>query len=118
MSMLIGLLAGLQLLMIGCDSKKDKLLDPDCNLDSPINFGTTIAPVIQANCFSCHNNSFKLASISLEGINNVRNVAASGKLLGVINHAPGFPKMPKGGARLDECTIQAIEKWVADGTPE
>ena len=110
--------AALQVALVGCDSKKENLLDPECNTPSPVNFGTTIAPVIQSNCFSCHNNSFKLGNVSLEGIANVRNVAASGKLLGVITHAPGFAKMPKGGAKLDACTIQAIEKWIADGTPE
>jgi hypothetical protein len=99
----------------GCKYEK---IEPvtTCNIPETVSFATNVAPVIQSNCFSCHNNGFRLGNVSLEGFANVKAVAQSGKLLGVITHSAGFPAMPKGAAKLNACDIKTIEKWVQSGS--
>jgi hypothetical protein len=101
---------------LSCIYDKELLTVP-CVVDNAPSFSTKVAPVIKSNCFSCHNNSFSLGNVKLEGYDNIKKVAATGKLLGVISHAAGFSQMPKGGNKLDDCTINIIKKWIETGTP-
>lgn len=105
-------------IMVAASCSYDKeLLTVPCVVDDVVSFSTKVAPVVQSNCFSCHNNNFSLGNVVLEGYDNVKKVAVSGKLSGVINHAAGFSPMPKGGNKLDDCTIATIKKWIDNGTP-
>lgn len=101
----------------GCRYDKELLAVP-CNSDNRVSFKSKVLPVIQSNCFSCHNNGFRLGNISLEGHNNIKVVAQSGRLFGVINHSAGFTPMPRGGSKLDDCTITTIKNWIENGTPD
>lgn len=38
-------------------------------------------------------------------------------LVGNIRHDAGFPAMPQGGAKLDDCKIALIKAWVDAGAP-
>lgn len=98
----------------GCTYEK---IEPvtNCNTAETVSFTKHILPIIENNCFSCHNNGFKLGNVSLEGFTNIKAVAQSGKLLGVITHSPGFPAMPKSAAKLNACDIKTIEQWVQSG---
>jgi hypothetical protein len=100
-----------------CAYDKEELQTP-CVVENTVSFRTKVNPVIQSNCFSCHNNGFKLGNVTLEGYDNVKKVAASGKLFNVINHTAGFAKMPKNSSKLDDCTISTIKKWIDNGTPD
>ncbi len=104
------------IILQACAYKKEVAETP-CVLEASVSFVTKVAPVIQSNCFQCHNNNFKLGNVTLEGYDNVRKVAASGKLFNVINHSPGFAKMPKNSNKLDDCSIATIKKWIDNGTP-
>ncbi len=42
-------------------------------------------------------------------------MAQSEKLYGTISHASGYSPMPKGGAKLSNCQIATIKKWVDTG---
>ena len=46
-----------------------------------------------------------------------KTMALNGKLMGTINHASGFSAMPKGGAKLSNCQIAVVQKWVTAGAP-
>ncbi len=48
----------------------------------------------------------------------VKAAAVNGLLLGVITHAPGFAQMPKDAAKLSDCNIAVIRKWINDGAPD
>ena len=39
------------------------------------------------------------------------------RLLGSVDHAPGYSPMPKGGAQLSACDRAKLRKWVAAGAP-
>lgn len=110
-------LSSLIIILQACAYKKE-VAEAPCVLEATVSFSTKVAPVIQSNCFQCHNNNFKLGNVTLEGHDNIKKVAASGKLFNVINHSAGFAKMPKNGNKLDECTIATIKKWIDNGTPD
>ena len=115
----IALLFMLPLIVLeSCSYDKDALLPAPCNTTEVVSFTTQVAPVIKSNCFSCHNNTFRLGNISLDGYDNISQVASSGKLIKVISHAPGSPAMPQGAAKLDDCTISLIKKWIDIGNPQ
>jgi hypothetical protein len=59
-----------------------------------------------------------LGGISLEGYNNVVNIADDGRLLGVVRHEAGYPAMPKNSPKLPDCDIRQLEIWIENGTPQ
>lgn len=90
---------------------------PACDTTA-ITYLQTIQPIIAQNCLgSCHSQASQIGGIVLEGHTALADVAATGALLGAIKHEPGFSAMPQGQAKLDDCTILKIEKWVNDGSP-
>jgi hypothetical protein len=100
-----------------CTYKKEGRLVTRCDTSNAVTYKLTVEPVLRSNCLGCHNNVESNGNVSLEGYNNVKQVAISGKLVGVISHSQGFKPMPIGGNKLDECTISGINRWVKAGTP-
>ncbi len=106
----------------GCYYDTEEKLYPQvsttCDL-SNVTFTTTVKPILQASCFSCHSNSNYINSgggVKLENYSDVQTLAKSGKLMGVINHASGFQAMPQGGSKLPDCEILKLQKWIDNGT--
>ena len=81
-----------------------------------VSYVARIAPLLRANCFSCHGNGSALGSVSLESYDKVKALAESGRLLGSISHAAGFAAMPLGADKLDDCSIEAVRVWIEEGT--
>lgn len=103
----------------GCTSEQAPPPEPPCRITETVLYSTHIERIFYNNCITCHNNSNRLGSISLEGYDNAKQVATGGRLLGAVRHAPGFSPMPQGnGPRLDNCDIRAIQQWLDGGTPE
>ena len=78
-------------------------------------YAANIQPIIQANCYSCHGNGNVSGGVSLGTYTGVKQQADKGNLLGTITHASGYPAMPQGSAKLDDCTINKIKDWIARG---
>jgi hypothetical protein len=78
-----------------------------------------VVPILQANCYSCHGNGNTGGSggINLDGYENIQVYAQNGTLAKVITHAPGYPAMPYGLPKLDECSINKILDWINRGAP-
>ncbi len=85
---------------------------------SNVTYSQTIKPLLTNNCYSCHSadraGSFG-EGINLETYSELVSVANSGKLLGALEHLPGYDAMPQGGAKLDDCTIEKIKVWINSG---
>ena len=113
----IAVLISVSIVIAGCSYEKEEILPQACEIDDVVTYSADISGIIQSNCFACHNNNFKEGNVSLEGFENVQKVANGGELINVISHTQGFAKMPKGAAKLDDCTIQTVEKWIDSGTP-
>ena len=82
---------------------------------SAVTYSGTVAPILAANCYSCHRASIAEGGVILDNYAGVKEKASTGHLIGAITHAPGFSPMPQGGPKLSTCDIEKIKKWVDAG---
>lgn len=82
-----------------------------------VTYSATVWPIIQNRCYGCHSGGSPSGGISLENHANLVALANSGQLMGAIRHDQGYSPMPKNGAKLSDCNISQIQKWINDGTP-
>ncbi len=80
-------------------------------------YAAVIKPIIDVNCYGCHNNSSAGGGYSFSGYSGLKVAVTNGRLLGTINHLAGFSVMPQGGVKLSDCKIQQITEWVNAGAP-
>ncbi len=81
-----------------------------------VTYSGTIAPIMETYCTGCHS-STSAPGGSLMSYPDVMNAAVNGNMIGDITHASGYNNMPQGGAKLGDCEITQIKKWVAAGAP-
>lgn len=95
----------------------------DCNPNTGqcdttnITYSGFVAPFLINTCVGCHSGPTPSGNINLSTYAGVQAVALSGRMYGAISHAPGFQPMPRGGAKLSQCTIDKIKSWINDGAP-
>lgn len=106
------------LMLIACRKNSLPLnngsVDPSC-VTTNMKFSTDVTPILLANCYSCHSGSVVNGGINLSTYAGVKAVVDNGKLIGAINHSPGFKPMPDGGGKLSACNIAKIQAWVTAG---
>ncbi|QHL86946.1 hypothetical protein GU926_05645 [Nibribacter ruber] len=90
--------------------------DQQC-VTTGVTYTNTVVSILSTNCYSCHSTAIATDGVVLDTYAGVKAQASTGKLMGVITHSPGFPAMPSGGAKLSDCNIAKIKKWVDDGAP-
>lgn len=84
-----------------------------------VTFSLSVKPMLQNFCYSCHSNSTSSlgGNIRLEDYADVKLRADDGSLYGSISHSGGFSPMPMGAAKLQDCNIVLVQKWIDTGTP-
>ena len=102
-------------LFSSCTYNKEELLYNNSCDTSNVKYSVQIVNTLVANCISCHSGASASGGIMLDDHTNVRAVAISGKLLGSINHAPGYRAMPDFAPKLPECRIAEIRTWIRNG---
>jgi uncharacterized membrane protein len=86
-----------------------------------VKYSTDIVKIMNANCNSCHAKS--IAKISgggtvLDTYADVKNYAdISGTLIGSVKQDGSASNMPKGAAKLSNCDINKIDRWILNGAP-
>ena len=98
----------------GCYYDKEEKLYPNvaaCDTTN-ITYTLKIAPILNANCLSCHGNSVYQSSGGGLKLQDYVDVKAN---INQIYDAIINSRMPKGGAKLDDCTIKSIEIWKKTG---
>jgi hypothetical protein len=83
---------------------------------SHVMFSADIAPILKANCNSCHNSTITSGGVITDNYNGVKLIADNGLLVGTITHARGFSPMPKNKPKLAECDVNKIKAWISQGT--
>lgn len=88
-------------------------------------FETRIRPLLAANCQACHGETATagLRVDSREGLLRggetgpaiVPGDPEKSTLLKVVQHAEGFPRMPRGRAKLAAADIDALAEWIKGG---
>lgn len=106
----------LSLAATGCYYDVEEEIYPSTECDTTdISYSMDVLPIIENNCYVCHDQATNLGNVTLEGHAHLKTMADNGKLLGVIKHQAGFPQMPQNAPQLIECDIAKIEQWVNDG---
>jgi hypothetical protein len=88
-----------------------------CETPDVVSYKQSISPLLDRNCRSCHNPTLLTGGVNLEDFAELKRRAGTGQLIGVVSHAPGYAKMPKDGAKLSDCDIALLKKWVDAGSP-
>jgi hypothetical protein len=113
------------LVISGCYNYKYDQLFPATACDtSAVSFSKDIVPIINANCAvsgGCHD----AAGAALSGHDytsyaGVKAVATYDFIITDITWHPtaGHNNMPKNGAKLPDCDINKIIRWVNEGAPD
>ena len=89
---------------------------PNCD-PNVFTYSKAVKPTIENYCLGCHNSGNAQGGYSFSTYVEVKSVALNGKLNGVIAHSSGYSPMPQGGAKLSDCKIAQISKWVNAGAP-
>lgn len=113
---LLSLTLFLGLVFFACNSDDDGGCDT-----SDITYTNSVASIINSSCAvsGCHVNGNEAnAWFSLEGYSNAKSAADFGRIVGAISHDADFSPMPKGGDKLDQCTIDQVTAWIDSGAPE
>jgi mono/diheme cytochrome c family protein len=88
-------------------------------------FETKIRPLLASNCFACHTQS-AMGGLRVDSREALLKGGDTGPalvpgepdkstLLKVLQHADGFPRMPRGRARLAAEDIEAVAAWIRSG---
>jgi hypothetical protein len=90
---------------------------PECDTLN-ITYEATIAPIMANSCNTCHSGSAPSGGIKTDSYTDLSAIASNGRLWGAVSHAQGYSPMPKDQAKLSECDLTKIEKWISSGLPE
>ena len=83
-----------------------------------MSYSSDITPIIENNCYTCHDQANNQGGVTLEGYSNLKVYVDNEKLLGAIKHEPGFSEMPQGLPQLGQCSIDKIEAWIDQGAKD
>ena len=98
----------------GCYYDVEEELYPDvCNIED-IRYSNVIEPIIQRECYTCHDALTQNGGVNLDGYEHFYEWVANGKVLAAIKHTGPIP-MPQDAEMLDSCTIAKIEIWINAG---
>lgn len=83
-----------------------------------VSFATDVkANIIDVHCISCHGGSATAGNgVQMNNHAQIAALAATGELLGTVDHEAGYPAMPLGGAKLSDCKIAIIRNWISEGS--
>jgi uncharacterized membrane protein len=85
-----------------------------CNSEEA-SFSVNVFPLIQDQCYGCHQPNNAQGGINLEDYDHIRTFAGNGNLLGSVKHTLGYEAMPTAGNKLTDCQIATINNWIVEG---
>jgi uncharacterized membrane protein len=80
-------------------------------------YATAIQPLLTNYCAGCHTGSSASGGIRLDSYAAVKTYADNGRLYGSIAHLSGYSAMPQGAAKLNDCQLRTVQKWIQAGAP-
>jgi hypothetical protein len=79
-------------------------------------YSGAVKPIMDNKCVGCHNPGNLGGNIDVSTYNATKVIALNGKLYGSVAHQTGFSAMPKNAAKLSDCEIRQIQKWITAGS--
>lgn len=113
MMMLVGFIA--------CsDDEDDPVIPPTPTCETTgLTYTNEIADILNTSCAvsGCHASN-TTTTFPMGDYAETSVAVGFGRIIGSINHESGFSAMPRGGSKLDDCTIDKVTAWINDGAPE
>jgi uncharacterized membrane protein len=78
-------------------------------------YSGAVRPLIESKCLGCHNATAPSGGVNLSDYTNTRALAINGRLYGSIAHQTGYSPMPKNSAKLSDCEIRQVQRWIQAG---
>lgn len=97
-------------------AKNNSCQSKDCDTTA-VTYSLSIQPIIHNKCQGCHNNINASGGYDLSQYIGVKARVDDGKLWGAVNFLQGYSAMPKNGAKLSDCELTQISKWINAGAP-
>jgi hypothetical protein len=88
---------------------------PCTDTSGTVSYTAKVVPLFQQYCNSCHSGNFPSGGILMGTYAADKAIGLNGKLYGSIAHASGYSPMPKGMAKMTNCQIALIKKWIDSG---
>jgi Planctomycete cytochrome C/Cytochrome C oxidase, cbb3-type, subunit III len=79
-------------------------------------YSGAVKPIMDSKCSGCHNPGNLGGNIDVSTYTAIRVTALNGKLYGSVAHQAGYSPMPKNSAKLSDCEIRQVQKWIAAGS--
>ncbi len=108
------------------EKKEEKKEEPKMEDAKPkINFADNVAPIFMAKCGSCHNQDKAKGDFAVDSFERVMQGGGSGavvvagdpkasRLYRLLTHEEE-PKMPMGGSKLDDASLDLVKQWIEQG---
>lgn len=81
-----------------------------------IKYSTVVVPILNSNCNGCHGGNAAMgAGIILDNYASTKVYIDNKRLINSILQNGTASNMPKGGGKLDACTIRKINAWINQG---
>ena len=106
--------------MSSCYYDKANIIYPSAGTcdTTAVKYSTFINPTLNTYCNGCHGGSAAMgAGIVLDNYTSVKTYVTNSKLLGSIQQNGTASAMPKGGSKLDACTLNKFDAWIKSGAP-
>jgi mono/diheme cytochrome c family protein len=118
---LAALLIGTMVFISSCYYDKADLLyggntGPCTDSAGTVSYAQKVVPLLQQYCYSCHTGNFPSGNQLMGTYTADKAMAMNGMLYGTIAHASGYSPMPQGMAKMTNCQIAVIKKWIDSGT--
>lgn len=84
---------------------------------STYTYSSKISGIMSTWCVGCHNSSNKGGNYDFSNYTGVSDAVKAGRLLGSIQHLTGYVAMPQNAAKISDCEITTLEKWIKAGYP-
>jgi len=115
--LLLGLTMSWSLTSCYYDNEEELYPNPTSCDTTNITYSGAVVPILQNNCYTCHNSVNQQGGIILDNYSDLQTVINNGRFRGSINHLSGYSPMPQGGEKLNDCNLTLINKWLDDGAP-
>ena len=84
---------------------------------STFTYSNGVKPILETHCLGCHGGTAADGGfIKLDTYNDVKAQVTANTLYPAITHTGSVP-MPKNAAKISDCKIAVIRKWIEAGTP-
>lgn len=100
-----------------CTYNNEEELYPVMEIEDDVSYANDVLPIIETNCYSCHQDAAICGDVNLEGYDNLVLKVEDGSLLGTMRHEDGWVAMPQGADKLSNSLIERVSTWIDEGYP-